>query len=154
TPSSVRVLRGESDPVAVSGSLPGETTRWLDRDVTPGESYVYWLEATDSEGRTERFGPTEPVVVPEVERALTLDAPWPNPAADGVSLSFELPSGASEASITIYDLSGRIVETVDLGATTGRQTISLDTTTYRPGVYLATLATDTASETRRFVISR
>ncbi|MBD3371673.1 MAG: hypothetical protein GF403_03030, partial [Candidatus Coatesbacteria bacterium] len=46
TPSSVRVLRGESDPVAVSGSLPGETTRWLDRDVTPGESYVYWLEAT------------------------------------------------------------------------------------------------------------
>ncbi len=153
-PAGVRVLRGVDDPVAVSGSLPGETTRWLDRGVEPGGSYVYWLEATDSDGRTERYGPTEAVVVPETRRTLTLEAPWPSPASDSVTLAFELPSDAGAAGITIYDLAGRIVESFSIASEAGRQTISLDTAAYRSGVYLATLATNTASETRRFVISR
>ena len=153
-PAGVRVLRGESDPVAVSGSLPGETVRWLDRGVEPGEGYVYWLEATDSDGRTERYGPTEAVVVPETRRTLTLEAPWPSPATDGVTLAFELPAGVEAASVTIYDLAGRIVESFSIASEAGRQTISLDTAAYRPGVYLATLATDAAGETRRFVIAR
>ncbi len=153
-PAGVRVLRGEHNPVAVSGTLPGETVRWLDRGVEPGGSYVYWLEATDSDGRTERYGPTEAVVVPETQSVLTLEAPWPSPATNGVTLSFELPSDAGTAGITIYDLAGRIVESFSIASEAGRQTISLNTAAYRSGVYLATLATDAASETRRFVISR
>ncbi|MBD3371298.1 MAG: T9SS type A sorting domain-containing protein [Candidatus Coatesbacteria bacterium] len=154
TPAAVRVLRGEENPVAVSGSLPATTVRWLDRGVEPGGSYVYWLEATDSTGHTKVFGPTESVVVSELERVLTLDAPWPSPATDAVMLACELPSGAGDARITIYDLSGRVVESFGIAPEAGRQTISLDTATYQPGVYLACLATDAASETRRFVIGR
>ncbi len=152
--ASVRVLRGEENPVAVSGSLPGATRRWLDREVEPGESYVYWLEATDSDGRTERYGPTEAVVVPEQAQRLALEEPYPNPASDSVSIAFELPADAGTAVITIYDLAGRIVESFNIASEAGRQTISLNTSAYRSGVYLATLATNTASVSRRFIICR
>jgi len=153
-PSSIRVLRGEDDPVALSGALPGETTRWLDRDVETGGGYHYWLEVTATDGGVERFGPTEAVVVPEARSVPILEVPWPNPAVDSITLAFELPSGVDDASITIYDLSGRVIEEICFASAPGRQTISLDTTAYQPGVYLARLATDAAGETRRFVIGR
>jgi len=153
-PASVRVLRGEENPVAVSGSLPGATSRWLDREVEPGESYVYWLEATDSDGRTERYGPTEAVVVPEQAQRLALEEPYPNPASDSVSIGFELPADAGTAVITICDLAGRIVESFSIASEAGRQTISLDTGAYRSGVYLATLSTNKASVSRRFIVCR
>ncbi len=153
SPASVRVLRGVDEPVAVSGSLDGTTSRWLDRYVEPGGSYVYWLETTGSDGRTERYGPTEAVVVPGEFQRLALNEPYPNPANSNVNFAFTLPE-AQSVSLSIYDLAGRNVESFSIASEAGRQTISLNTSAYRSGVYLATLATDTASETRRFVISR
>ncbi|MBD3399003.1 MAG: T9SS type A sorting domain-containing protein, partial [Candidatus Coatesbacteria bacterium] len=152
-PADVRVLRGENEPVAVSGSLPGETRRWLDRGVEPGGSYVYWLETTDSEGRTERFGPTEAVVVPEIERTLTLEAPWPSPATDSLTLTYFLPE-AQSATLRVYDLSGRRISTEALEPTPGRHSLLLDVAGYPQGVYIARIAGDNASASRRFVISR
>jgi hypothetical protein len=154
TPASVRVLRGAENPVAVSGSLPDGTTRWLDLEVEPGESYVYWLEATDSDGHTERFGPTEAVVVPELERVLTLDEPFPSPATDSLTLSYSLPAGCSTANLTIFDLSGRRIFTQLLDAVPGRHSLMLDVAEYPQGVYLARIAGESASASRRFVISR
>jgi hypothetical protein len=154
TPAGVRVLRGESDPVAVSGSLPGGTTRWLDRGVTPGESYVYWLEATDADGHTKRYGPTEAVVVPEVVERLSLAVPYPSPATDSLTLSYSLPAGCSTANLTIFDLSGRRIFTQLLDAVPGRHSLMLDVAEYPQGVYLAQIAGEGASASRRFVISR
>ncbi|MBD3371830.1 MAG: hypothetical protein GF403_03840 [Candidatus Coatesbacteria bacterium] len=136
TPASVRVLRGESDPVAVSGSLPGGTTRWLDMDVTPGGSYVYWLEATDSAGRTETFGPTEPVVYPDPKHVLTLDVPWPNQASGGVTLSFALPE-AQNVTLGVYDLAGRRVSVlIEDEITAGRHETTWDCSGVARGVCL------------------
>jgi hypothetical protein len=154
TPSSIRVLRGEENPVAVSGSLGGDTTRWLDRDVTPGESYVYWIEATDSDGYVERFGPTETVVVPELERVLTLDAPWPNPADNSVSVAFSLPE-AQRVSLSVYDLAGRRVTTLSEGELpAGRHAVSWDCAGEAAGVYLLRLETEGEALSRRVVVGR
>jgi hypothetical protein len=153
-PASVRVLRGEEKPIAVSGSLPGETHRWLDRGVTPGESYVYWLEATDADGHTKRYGPTEAVVVPEVVERLSLAVPYPSPATDSLTLSYSLPAGCSTANLTIFDLSGRRIFTQLLDAVPGRHSLMLDVAEYPQGVYLAQIAGEGASASRRFVISR
>ncbi len=153
-PASVRVLRGESDPVAVSGSLDGATRRWLDRGVEPGESYVYWLEATDSEGYVTRFGPTEAVVVPEEAHRLALDEPWPNPAANSVSIAFELPEPQS-VSLAVYDLAGRRVATLSEGELpAGRHTVSWNCAGESSGVYLLRLETAGAALSRRVVIGR
>jgi hypothetical protein len=153
TPASVRVLRGEENPVAVSDSLPGETRRWLDRGVTPVESYVYWLEATDADGHTKRYGPTEAVVVPEAAQRLALDEPYPSPATDSLTLTYFLPE-AQSATLSVYDISGRRIFTQLLDAVTGRHPLVLDVAGYQQGVYIARITGDNASATRRFVISR
>lgn len=153
-PASLRVQRGADNPAGVSGALDGRTTRWLDRNVTPGESYVYWLEMTADDGHVQRFGPTEAVVVPEEAQRLSLDEPWPSPASDTLTLSYSLPESCVSAALTVYDLSGRSISTQALDPTPGRNSLTLPTETYHPSVYIARIAGDGASVSRRFVISR
>ncbi|MBD3400803.1 MAG: T9SS type A sorting domain-containing protein [Candidatus Coatesbacteria bacterium] len=153
-PADVRVLRGEENPVAVSGSLPGATSRWLDRGVEPGGSYVYWLETTDSAGCVKRFGPTAAVVVPEETHRLTLAEPYPNPAANSVSVAFTLPQ-AQRVSLSVYDLAGRRVTTLSEGELpAGRNEVSWDCAGEASGVYLLRLETQGAVLSRRLVVDR
>ncbi|MBD3399726.1 MAG: T9SS type A sorting domain-containing protein, partial [Candidatus Coatesbacteria bacterium] len=153
-PAGVRVLRGVDDPVAVSGSLPGATSRWLDRGVEPGGSYVYWLEATDSAGQVQRFGPTAAVVAPEQTNRLSLDEPWPNPASGSVSIAFTLPQ-AQRVSLSVYDLAGRRVAVLSEGELpAGRHEVSWNCSAASAGVYLLRLETQGAALSRRVVIGR
>ncbi|MBD3371700.1 MAG: T9SS type A sorting domain-containing protein [Candidatus Coatesbacteria bacterium] len=154
TPAGVRVLRGADDPAAVSGSLPGGTTRWLDRGVEPGGSYVYWLETTEENGSVRRFGPSGSVVLPETTQRLILDIPYPSPASEALTLSYTLPEGCASALLTIYDISGRRIFTQTLEPTPGRHPLVLDVAGYPQGIYIARIAGDNASASRRFVISR
>jgi hypothetical protein len=154
TPSSIRVLRGEENPVAVSGSLDGSTVRWLDHGVSPGGSYTYWLEVTDSDGYVKRFGPTEAVVVPEQAQRLVLDEPWPNPADNSVSVAFSLPE-AQRVSLSVYDLAGRRVATLSEGELpAGRHAVSWDCAGEASGVYLLRLETAGEALSRRVVVGR
>ena len=84
----------------------------------------------------------------------TLDAPLPSPADNSLTLSYTLPEDCSSASLTIYDLSGRRIDTQTLQPASGRHSLVLDVGEYPQGVYIARLAGEGASETRRFVISR
>jgi hypothetical protein len=153
-PAAVRVLRGEENPVAVSGSLDGSTVRWLDRDVEPGGSYVYWLEVTDSDGYVKRFEPTEAVVVPEETQRLALEEPWPNPADNSVSVAFNLPE-AQRVSLSVYDLAGRRVTTLSEGELpAGRHAVSWDCAGEASGVYLLRLETEGEALSRRVVVGR
>jgi hypothetical protein len=153
-PAGVRVLRGADAPAAVSGSLPGETRRWLDLEVEPGGSYVYWLEATDADGHTKRYGPTEAVVVPEAAPRLALEEPWPNPADNSVSVAFSLPE-AQRVSLSVYDLAGRRVTTLSEGELpAGRHAVSWDCAGEASGVYLMRLETAGEALSRRVVVGR
>jgi hypothetical protein len=152
-PASVRVLRGGVEPAAISGTLPGEAARYLDRGVEPGGSYIYWLEVTEAEGKVSRFGPTEVVVFPGTARELALSV-YPSPAAGSVTVEFTLPE-EGRVTVVLYDLSGRRVMTVyDGETTTGRHELSCDTAALTPGVYLVRLAADTGTLTQRVVIAR
>jgi hypothetical protein len=154
TPAGVRVLRGEENPVAVSGSLTGETRRWLDRDVTPGGSYTYWLEVTEDDGSVRRCGPTEAVVVPEAAPRLALEEPWPNPADNSVSVAFSQPE-AQRVSLSVYDLAGRRVTTLSEGELpAGRHAVSWDCAGEASGVYLLRLETEGEALSRRVVVGR
>lgn len=153
-PAALRVLRGQEYPVDVSGALDGTVNRWLDRDIEPGESYVYWLEATDTTGRINRFGPTEDVVAPETAERLSLAVPFPSPARDTLTLCYTLPAGCSSATLTVYDLSGRRISTQPLEAVPGRHSLLLDIGGYPQGIYLARLEGAGAAAARRFVVSR
>ncbi len=153
-PASVRVLRGEDEPVAVSGSLDGSTSRWLDREVEPGGSYVYWLEATDNAGQVQRYGPTAAVVVPEQVQRLALEEPYPNPADNSVSVAFTL-SEAQRVSLSVYDLAGRRVTTLSEGELpAGRHEVAWNCAAASAGVYLLWLETEGEALSRRMVVGR
>jgi len=154
-PASFTVLRsaGEGEPVGVSGALPGEAARWLDADVESGVEYRYWLEAVEEDGTVSRFGPTERVSIPEPARELAL-AVYPSPASGSFSVDYTLPVDGRVV-IALYDLSGRRIATVLDGETTaGRHDVSYDASLLPPGVYLACLATDSGTLTRRVVVAR
>ncbi len=153
-PAGLRVLRDCDEPMAVSGSLPGDSTRYLDRDVEPGIEYVYWLEVTDADGTVKRFGPTEPVSRPEQISRLALGEPYPSPAREAVTIRYELPNGCSGAVIEVYDLSGRRIDSFTLAPQTGRGEVFLEVSEYASGVYPARLSTDKGSVSRRLVITR
>jgi hypothetical protein len=153
-PAGVRVLRGEEEPEAISGLMPGASARYLDRGVEPGGRYVYWLEVTEADGTVSRFGPTEAVTVPEEAFTLLLDAVYPSPARDAVNFAYSIPED-SHVVLTVYDLSGRRIATqVDADQTAGRHEVSWNCGNIPSGVYLYRLETNTGSLTKRLVVSR
>ena len=158
SPAGLRVLRGESEPEAISGSIPGSAVRWLDRNAYEASGkglkpLVYWLEVTEADGRVTRFGPTEVVTFPGAARELALSV-YPSPAADSLTVDYTLP-GDGEVTISLYDLSGRRVSTLFDGETAaGRHDISCDASALTPGVYLVYLDSCVGTLTRRVVIAR
>jgi len=153
-PAGVRVLRGAGEPETISGNLPGDSSRYLDRDVEPGESYSYWLEVVEADGTVSRFGPTEAVVVPEESPALVLYAAYPSPSRKVVNFVYSLPADG-RAVLSVYDLSGRRVATlVNDELTAGRHEVAWDCAETPSGVYLYRLETAAGSLTNRLVIGR
>jgi len=126
----------------------------LDTDLEPGRTYTYTLRAIRGDGITHPYGPIE-VTIPDPQgRALYLAHPYPNPATSSVTLEYELPSGLDTVTLSVYDLSGRRIDTQQLQPASGRHSLVLDVGEYPQGVYIARLVGEGASETRRFVISR
>ncbi len=152
--AGVRVLRGDVEPEAISGLMPGASARYLDRGVEPGGSYVYWLEVVDAEGVVSRFGPTETVAIPEEVFTFLLDAAYPSPSRDAVNFTYSIPDDGRVV-LTVYDLSGRRIATpVDSELAAGRHEVSWNCAEIPSGVYLYRLETSSGSLTQRLVISR
>jgi len=156
-PTEITVLRssGDSTPLALHDApLSGNATSFLDTSVNDGEEYSYWLEVADADGIVSRFGPSEVVRFVDATPELALDDPYPNPARGEITISYDLPID-EDAVLSVYDLSGRRVATVDAGMrTAGRHTVTWDTSTVSSGVYLYRLSTNTESLTKRLVITR
>jgi len=153
-PAGVRVLRDAGEPEMISGNLPGDSSRYLDRDVEPGGSYAYWLEVVEADGTISRFGPTETVAVPEETFELVLYAAYPSPSREVVNFVYSLPADGRVV-LSVYDLSGRRVATlVDSELTAGRHETSWSCAETPSGVYLYRLETNSGSLTQRLVVSR
>ncbi len=134
---------------------------YVDRDVTAGASYKYWLEVIPTTGKAELFGPAS--ATPGVKKAYSfaLEPGYPNPASAGVTIAFSLPVGVSgDYDVTIYDLAGRKVRTLESGASApGRRELVWDLADdagrkVAPGVYLYWLNASCGSAARRLVVTR
>jgi hypothetical protein len=116
-------------------------------------TYNYKLVAHSSDGTSVEFftgaidwqTPGEPFALAE---------PYPNPAADVVTVSFSLPvEGIVE--LTVYDLAGRRVATLTSeNYAAGRHTVEWSVAALPSGIYLLRLNTDGQTLTKRAVISR
>gem|GEM_PF-6603886 len=136
-------------------SLSGRSEySYLDSSLEPNTTYSFSLEAKLADGEVQHFGSIEATWQPPSADKLTLEAPYPCPAGDSVTLSYSLPEDTTEANLAIYDLAGRLVDLFPLASTSGQQTLSVNTTAFRSGVYLATLQTTAETITQRLVIAR
>ncbi len=81
--------------------------RFVDKDVSPGVAYRYWLEAVDLSGERETFGPAE-VELTIKPAAFALYQTVPNPTRGATTFAFSLAE-AGPASFAVYDLAGREV---------------------------------------------
>ncbi|MBD3399800.1 MAG: T9SS type A sorting domain-containing protein [Candidatus Coatesbacteria bacterium] len=134
-------------------NLSGRTSyRYLDRDLEPGV-HRYTLVATTADGETFRVGPVEIVYDEESLPRVVLHPPYPCPASNWTAFELELPADCAAARLEIYDLAGRLVETLNPEPTSGRQLLALDCTSYAPGVYSAILRADGETASRRVLIN-
>ncbi|MCK4593849.1 T9SS type A sorting domain-containing protein, partial [bacterium] len=152
--AGINVLRGEGDAYVRLNEAPLIGIRYLDMDVTPALGYSYKLEVLGADGSTLVFGPIEVTSPANGARGTILDRCYPCPADTHTTVPFSLPA-EGHVRIEVYDLAGRLVETLVNGEfTAGRHEIHWRTDRVANGVYLIRLASGNATVTQRIVISR
>ncbi len=108
-----RVAGADTEPKQLTtGLIAGEQRQYLDKSVTPGVHYAYFLVAHGTSGSQYRSQAVD-VTVPNATLALAQNAP--NPFKSTTSIGISLP-GRSDVRLTVYDVSGRRVATVASGA--------------------------------------
>jgi hypothetical protein len=93
------------------GGDRGRSYEYVDDTVTPGETYLYALEAIDRFGGRESFELPAVTVAEALPKVLTLHPARPNPFNPSTIIGFELPE-AGHVALRIYDATGRPVRTL------------------------------------------
>jgi len=84
----------------------------------------------------------------------SFNSPYPNPFNPSTKLQFGLPNAAS-VELTIWDVSGRLVEAVDLGQlNTGQHQYHFEAGSLAGGIYIAKLTAGQFSATQKLVLLR
>jgi hypothetical protein len=89
-----------------------------------------------------------------VNNGIVLGQNTPNPFNADSRINFEIPS-ASNVSFTITDITGKIVETIQMGnLNAGTHILELNASNYNSGVYFYTITVDQNQLTNRMVIQK
>lgn len=141
--------------------LPAESPGvFEDRTVWPGFSFWYEVRALGLDGTEEQVG-GEPVMVRTGGTFVTrLYTASPNPFSEATVIQLDIASAARGVSLTVYDISGRVVKRFDSEiARPGRYEIAWNGTNDQgqrvaSGVYFCALEAEGRRETRRLVYLR
>lgn len=155
TASDEEFVRLNDEPLPLDS--PGSH---VDTDVRPGDELWYELVATMWDGTEERVC-GEPVHV-SVGGAmgLALSPPAPNPFRETTSFEFAVPLDAARVSLTVFDVSGRLVAALaDEWVDRGRRTRTWDGRDDRgapvaAGVYFCSLEVDGAVVVQKTMVLR
>ncbi|MCD4733072.1 S8 family peptidase [bacterium] len=136
-------------------TLNPTSTSYLDAGVSWDSEYSYLIEAELPSGSKLSKGPETTNYGQGMRRPRPeLGYAHPSPASATVTLPIEVPI-AGEFTVSLYDLAGRLVETVHRGSlTAGRHNLTIAGDELASGIYIAQLIGGGATLTRRFVIAR
>jgi hypothetical protein len=125
-----------------------------DANVAAGVTYYYYLVSVDAAGQRIEYrdriqsATSTATVVPQ---SFALSA-YPNPFNPTTTLAFTLPE-ASDVTVAVYDVAGRLVESVtDAHYTAGTHHIGLDASALPTGVYVARLNAGTTTLTTKLLL--
>jgi hypothetical protein len=140
------------------GSVAGNGTTtssqsysFTDKNLSSG-NYSYRLKQLDFNGNFEYFMLNDEVIV-GVPSKFDLSQNYPNPFNPVTRINFSLPAD-SKISLTIFDLSGRIVSTLfnNEFKAADYYTISFNGSELSSGTYFYTIKTDRNSETKKMIL--
>ncbi|MFN5025032.1 MAG: agmatine deiminase family protein [Bacteroidota bacterium] len=142
-------------------------------DITPGviaqdDVIEYYLSATTQNGKTA----TKPITAPDGYYMIHFTDPitstdelvvkakdhlfnaYPNPAIQQVTINFSAVESAN-ASISVTDITGKVVYTLDTVSESGLNKLTLDISKWKPGVYFYSYTLDGKSvSVKKFVVVR
>jgi hypothetical protein len=131
--------------------LDSGAVSYLDRDAAGGD---YYLGVVDPAGVEVRYGPVTVAPGDSDSRATRLEQNFPSPVTGTTTIRFTLAE-AGPVELSVYDLSGRLVDTLVEGELeAGPHACVWDASGRSAGVYLYTLATPDGNLTRRLVVAR
>ena len=141
-----------------SKASEGSTTRAqsyrfvVDRRLGPG-THRFRLEQVDLDQSTSLSDPVQVDV--QMEGALHLSAPAPNPTSGRATLSFAVREG-TRAEVALYDVLGQRVRTLYEGRPPGEEArrLTLETGTLSSGVYVVRLRAGGQTRTGRLTVVR
>jgi len=152
--AGVNILREDGAGYVRLNEIPLTGGRYLDLDISPGAVHRYKLEALGADGSRNLYGPVEVTGSGAGVRVTRLDPCYPCPAASVTTVPFTLAADGA-VRIEVFDLAGRLVDTVVRGEfTAGRHEVAWMTEGVADGVYLIRLTADGAAKTQRMVVSR
>jgi hypothetical protein len=142
----------------VESRAPGGTTtepqhyQYLLRDTSPG-THRFRLRQVDLDGAAHLSDPVQVTV--ELQEALRLDAPAPNPARETAQLSYAVRE-RRQTTLHLYNVLGERVSTVYAGTPAPGElhTARVDVSALSSGVYVLRLAAGGHSASRRLVVVR
>ncbi len=110
-----RTVEGEHPARLNDAMIPstGDTAdyEFVDRTATPGETYIYRIEAVDRFGGSQTFNLAPVTALGAPPTRLALHAARPNPFNPSTTIGFTLPA-TGPVQLTIHDPSGRTVRTL------------------------------------------
>jgi hypothetical protein len=123
-------------PIPGAGTtLHPQQYTFIDKGVTAGAMYRYWLEQVDFQGTTAMFGPVTVQVPADLPGVLTV-AVSPAPVQDAAQIQLHVPRDGM-ARVGLYDLQGRQVRTVWSGPVqAGATTVNFDRDGLGSGLYV------------------
>ncbi|MCP4231282.1 MAG: T9SS type A sorting domain-containing protein, partial [bacterium] len=123
---------------------------FVDRSITANTKYDYWLEVIEPNSPVQNFGPAS-ATAPVLVKAFELMQNRPNPASGITTFAFALPEAAN-ATLSIYDIKGRKVDTVIEGNLAAGQH-NVDYACALPGgIYLYRLEAGGESAIKKMVV--
>jgi hypothetical protein len=143
--------------ITATNTATGSHYEFTDRTVRNGVSYRYTLMVVNSDGSHEATGLTADATpnASAVPTAYALYQNYPNPFNPTTRIRFDLLD-AGHVSLTVFDLTGRVVATLlDGSLAAGAHEVDFAATNLPTGVYLYRLtATNGFSATRRMLLMK
>ena len=144
---------------AQGNSETAASYRYVDRDVTPGQTYYYMLIDEDMQGNKTSHGPVFAAAGAELPGAYSLMPNYPNPFNPSTAIGYRTPQDG-QVTLSIYNVLGQEIRTlVDTHQAAGTYTVMWDgkDASGQPlnsGVYFYSIKAGEYSETRKMVLMR
>jgi PKD repeat protein len=139
------------------------------RKAPPGTVFTFRVLNVEKTGYSFQSGPNDEASSPEsapslVQTESSMGEPYPNPGNPGIWIPFTL-SKADRVTIRIYDMSGRLLRTLELGEKTQGKYLSKDKAAYwdgkneageevASGIYFHTLQAGDFTATKKMIVRR